>query len=67
MFSGGTDKQHQAAMVKTALPWKRYLSTDMNISTESHLALLAVKGKAILEPSLLLARKFCIRKNKNKY
>ena len=38
----------------------------MNVSTESHLILLAVKGKALPQPSLLLARKFYIRKNKNK-
>ena len=38
----------------------------MNVSTESHLVLLAVKGKALPEPSLLLARKFYTRKNKNK-
>ena len=42
----------------------------MNISTEkymeSNLVLLAVKGKALPELSLVLARKFYIRKNKNK-
>ena len=38
----------------------------MNVSTESHLILLAVKGKSLPEPSLLLARKFYIRKSKNK-
>lgn len=42
----------------------------MNISTEkymeSNLVLLAIKGKALPELSLVLARKFYIRKNKNK-